>query len=449
MKIAELESAPSHVSPPPGATDAIPLALAPAFALAVVEALNLTLFGLLGAGHDPHPFWLAVASLIAEKSGWVCVALFAWAAWRQPTQRWHVLAVMLAAGLASMLSRSLAESLGFPRPFMLGLSPAHIEHGARAALPSTHATVMFTMAFMFMLRPALRRPGWLLCGVALATAWARIYVGVHFPRDIAAGLVLGGVLALGFDAALALTRRASPPALGYGTLAARLSQVLGSDRFSLYFTLLFTAAAIGVGLQEPGVFPLSFFSNGGPVENGTIFFYLAAAAMVAGTRLPFATLSDKLATCVVLLACAGREAGLQSPLFGLRLIHTRLQESGGLAPTIAIVLGLTVIVVATAWLAKRYRQGWRFALTERQWRPALLTVLLFAGVMLFTNTLSGLPGAMAGLGLQGLVPAGIGRVLVSLEELLELAVPMLAMLAFFQARHSQGAPAAVVAGSPA
>ena len=140
---------------------------------------------------------------------------------------------------------------------------------------------------------------------------------------------------------------------------------------------------------------------------------------------------------------------MQSPLFGLRLMHTRLQESGGLAPTIAIVLGLTAIVVATAWLAKRYRQSWHFALTERQWRPALLTVMLFAGVMLFTNTLSGLPDAMAGLGLQGLVPAGIGRVLVSLEELLELAVPLLVMLAFFQARHSQGVPTAVVDATPA
>jgi membrane-associated phospholipid phosphatase len=414
-----------------------------------MEALNLALFGLLGAGHDPHPFWLAVASVIAQNSGWACVAVFAWAAWQRPTQRWHVLAVMLAAGLASMVSRSLAESLGFPRPFMLGLSPAHIEHGARAALPSTHATVMFTMAFMFMLRPALRGAGWLLCGVALATAWARIYVGVHFPRDIAAGLLLGGVLALGFDAALSLTRRGGPSLAGYETVAARLSSMLGGDRFSLYFTLLFTAAAIGVGLQEPGVFPLSFFSTGGPVENGTIFFYLAGAAMVASTRLPFATLSDKLATCVVLLACAAREAGLQSPLFGLRLLHTRLEESGGLAPTVAIVLGLSVIVVATAWLAKRYRQGWRFALTERQWRPALWTVLLFAGVMLFTNTLGGLPGALAGLGLQGLVPAGLARVLVSLEELLELAVPMLAMLAFFQARRGLGVPMAVAGGSPA
>ena len=55
-----------------------------------------------------------------------------------------------------MLAHALADAIGMPRPFMMGLSPAHIEHGARGSLPSAHASVMFTVALLLCLRPSLR-----------------------------------------------------------------------------------------------------------------------------------------------------------------------------------------------------------------------------------------------------------------------------------------------------
>jgi undecaprenyl-diphosphatase len=54
---------------------------------------------------------------------------------------------------------------------------------------------MFTAALCFLWQPTLRSIGWLLAALALLTGWARVYVGFHFPFDIAGGLLLGAVLA--------------------------------------------------------------------------------------------------------------------------------------------------------------------------------------------------------------------------------------------------------------
>jgi membrane-associated phospholipid phosphatase len=116
--------------------------------------LNIALFRVLGAGHQPDARLLWFAGGIAEDSAWLCVALLGWAAWRQPAQRFYLLGTLLAAAAASLLAHVLAEAIGMPRPFVMGLSPAHIEHGVRGSLPSAHATVMFTVGLVFCLRAA-------------------------------------------------------------------------------------------------------------------------------------------------------------------------------------------------------------------------------------------------------------------------------------------------------
>lgn len=168
-----------------------------------MNAWNLALFDLIAAGHRPAPVLLWVASVLAEGSTWVCAALIAVAAWKQPAVRARIALILVVAALASLLSRELAAAIGAPRPFMLGLSPQHVEHGARAGLPSTHASVMFTVAFMLIADLRLRTVGWAVLAMAVATGWARVYVGVHFPADVAAGALLGACVAAAAQAALA------------------------------------------------------------------------------------------------------------------------------------------------------------------------------------------------------------------------------------------------------
>src|SRR4030095_15936388 len=143
--------------------------------MSVMQALNNELFGWFGAGYAPNPHLLWLAVTIIRTGAWLCVAVAGWAAWRHPAQRGYTLLTLVAAGVAALLARALSDALDMPRPFVMGLSPLHIEHGVRGAMPSAHATVMFTVAFMFLLRPSLRGASIVLLALAALMGWARVY----------------------------------------------------------------------------------------------------------------------------------------------------------------------------------------------------------------------------------------------------------------------------------
>lgn len=156
-----------------------------------MQALNLALYDWISSASDPFGLLLWFAAHGAS----LCAVLVAWVILRHPKERVYACAIVLAAALASVLAHSLADNLGFGRPYMLGLGGPRIPHGARGGLPSAHATVMFTVALLLWWRPSLR---WAALGatvLACLTAWGRIYAGVHFPVDIAAGFLLALVLA--------------------------------------------------------------------------------------------------------------------------------------------------------------------------------------------------------------------------------------------------------------
>ncbi|OUL99292.1 phosphatase PAP2 family protein [Variovorax sp. JS1663] len=176
-----------------------------------MKALDLFLFHWMAAGFEPRPWLVVVAGAIAVGGPWLCAALLGWMAWRQPPQRSHLAAVVGFAALAAVLAHSIAAALNLPRPFMLGLSPAYIAHGARGSLPSAHAAVMFTAALMCLARPALRSAGAAVFAMAVLTGWARVHVGVHFPGDILAGLLLAAALAGLFLGLQHLVRRHMAP----------------------------------------------------------------------------------------------------------------------------------------------------------------------------------------------------------------------------------------------
>ncbi|MEJ8856650.1 phosphatase PAP2 family protein [Variovorax robiniae] len=162
-----------------------------------MNLLNQQLFLWIGGGFSPNAELLWLAMQLAVGTSWVMAGTIAVAAWRRRADRYYILAACLLTMLAGTLSQEIADVLEHPRPFMLGLSPPWIAHGYRGSLPSTHASVMFTAAMCFMYRPRLRGIGWILAGLALLTGWARVYVGVHFPLDVVAGLLLGSTLAAG------------------------------------------------------------------------------------------------------------------------------------------------------------------------------------------------------------------------------------------------------------
>ncbi|CAJ0813714.1 undecaprenyl-diphosphatase [Ralstonia flaminis] len=150
-----------------------------------MESLNHTLFLWLNAPTDPAPttFWLAMS--FAEYLIWLApLTLVACWLWGEPTSRRRALQTALATALALLISAGFSLVWYHPRPFEIGLGTNLLPHAADSSFPSDHLTVWWTVAFSLMWDARLRRVGVWLALLGLPMAWARIYLGVHYPFDM-------------------------------------------------------------------------------------------------------------------------------------------------------------------------------------------------------------------------------------------------------------------------
>ncbi len=102
------------------------------------------------------------------------------------------LSAVAAVGIAQLVTMMVDRA----RPFVADpLVQVFVHHGPDRSFPSDSATAAFAIATAILLyKPRL---GWV--ALVLAAAWGigRIAVGMHYPTDILAGIVLGaGVSAL-------------------------------------------------------------------------------------------------------------------------------------------------------------------------------------------------------------------------------------------------------------
>lgn len=216
------------------------------------------------------------------------------------------------------------------------------------------------------------------------------------------------------------------------SLASRL-RVLGSRRAGLALILAFAAFAVLVGIVTPSLVPVDFLEEGGPVETLTMYLYVVAALAVAMTRLPSLTPLDKLAVFVLLLAFGAREADLHVALFDVSILKASFYRRQGTPGQIVLALAI-LLPVALSFLLLLKRHGSRWLSRPSRWQVQVVTVATFLVLMAVTKIFDRLPAASVELGLLEAMPAGPRHILLALEELLELALPLLAMLAVVQGR---------------
>jgi undecaprenyl-diphosphatase len=125
------------------------------------------------------------------------------AAWGRLTWRDFGRLVLAVAIAALVTNQTLKPIIRRERPFVS--TPAILVIGnppADASFPSGHATNAFAGAFVLArVAPGGRVLWWLL---AVATAYSRVYLGVHYPLDVIAGGLVGVACAA---LALRATRR--------------------------------------------------------------------------------------------------------------------------------------------------------------------------------------------------------------------------------------------------
>lgn len=196
-----------------------------------MEELNQKLFLLINASAHPDPTLLMIARLCAEQLIWLIpiAVLIGWLYGAEDTRK-----IMLQATMSAIIGMLVSQLIGVlwphPRPFMIGLGHNYVAHVADSSFPSDHLTLLWTVAFSFILHRRTRVSGIIFASMGISVAWARIYVGVHFPGDmlgavgvavISAGLGLWSArwyLGLTFRWATVIHRRLFAPLIRRGWL---------------------------------------------------------------------------------------------------------------------------------------------------------------------------------------------------------------------------------------
>ncbi|MDE2085628.1 MAG: undecaprenyl-diphosphatase [Xanthomonadaceae bacterium] len=80
-----------------------------------------------------------------------------------------------------------------PRPFVAGVGRAWVTHAATGSFPSDHLTLQWTVAGVLWLNGRTRGWGIAVGLLGLPMAWARIYLGVHYPSDMLGALGAAGL----------------------------------------------------------------------------------------------------------------------------------------------------------------------------------------------------------------------------------------------------------------
>jgi membrane-associated phospholipid phosphatase len=104
---------------------------------------------------------------------------------------WACLATPIAVGLNQPLVAAFSEARPYTtHPHLLVLASASSDF----SFPSDHATMAGAAAAGLWL--VSRRLGTVAAVAAVAMAFSRVYIAAHYPWDVAAGLVLGALVAV-------------------------------------------------------------------------------------------------------------------------------------------------------------------------------------------------------------------------------------------------------------
>lgn len=153
---------------------------------------NTQLFLLLNGPAAPDPTLLLGIRMLAGSPVVIAPALLTWLWIRRPDRRRAGLLATVMGTLAGQGANMVLGMIWFePRPFMVGIGHTMLAHAADNGFPSDHSTLMFALGTGLILTGAARVVGVAVCALGIGVAWARVYLGVHFPIDVLTGIPVG------------------------------------------------------------------------------------------------------------------------------------------------------------------------------------------------------------------------------------------------------------------
>lgn len=159
------------------------------FDLTLLHALN----GLAGRSHALDSF-VAFFTTYAPVIFLLLFAIYFFAAPRDRELRRTILLAGIAGVIAVGVSVGVSAFVYRPRPFTLLGNQVHllVPHTADSSFPSDHA--MGSGAFAAGMWRAGGSARWVFLIVALLVGLSRAIAGVHWPSDLIASLIIGGLI---------------------------------------------------------------------------------------------------------------------------------------------------------------------------------------------------------------------------------------------------------------
>lgn len=158
-----------------------------------IERFNRALFLSLNADNQTPAWLIHVAAGIADGLIYLIPLLLLWMwLWGDRPQR----DAAIKACVIAMLSIGVNQIIGLlwyhPRPFAIGLGYTWTSHAADSSFPSDHMTVFASVGLSLLFDGAAELAIPVLL-IGAGVAWARIFLGIHFPLDMAGafGVALG------------------------------------------------------------------------------------------------------------------------------------------------------------------------------------------------------------------------------------------------------------------
>jgi undecaprenyl-diphosphatase len=166
--------------------------------MTALETLNQAIFLHLNAELATAAWKLNIAAVMADFLIYLIPLILAaqWC-WGNERQRELALKACVIAFVALGINQLLSIVWPHPRPVVIGLGHTFIPHANDSSFPSDHATVFAAIGLTLVFADIRSKAGWAILFLGACVAWARVFLGVHFPLDMAGAVVVAGAVWLG------------------------------------------------------------------------------------------------------------------------------------------------------------------------------------------------------------------------------------------------------------
>lgn len=161
-----------------------------------MEFINNDLFLLIN-GTDPSSSTLLIGKILAKYLVYIfpIYLLISWFR-SDAISREAIIQATITATVAIIISWLIAKFYFHPRPFVAGIGNQFLAHKPTASFPSNHLSFIWGICAGLYIYTNTRKAAIILAVIGLPVAWARIFMGVHYPFDMLGAFINALIAAL-------------------------------------------------------------------------------------------------------------------------------------------------------------------------------------------------------------------------------------------------------------